>query len=76
MTINLKYFFPVLAFYAPGALMLTGAWMLGYTTDESRELVAFFGGFSGIITSSLCLSMLDMFPSIPFHIGKKPAGGE
>jgi len=49
--IDLRYVIVVLAFYAPGALMLVGAWLLGYSTAEAREDVMVIGGPIGALAA-------------------------
>jgi len=51
MRIDLRYVIVVAAFYAPGLLMLCGAWMLGYSTAEVREVVAKAGGSMGLLAA-------------------------
>lgn len=35
--IDLRYPLVILSFYVPGLLLLIGAWLLGYTTEDVRE---------------------------------------
>jgi hypothetical protein len=59
MTIDLRWLLPVVALYAPGLLMLIGAWALGYTTEEIRGPVGVLGLLTGSLFSvfvvALCL---------------------
>lgn len=45
--IDLRYLAIVAAFYAPGLLVLIGAFTLGYSLNEVRDFVAFIGLFVG-----------------------------
>jgi len=45
--IDLRYVIPVVAFYLPGLMMLTGGWVLGFSVEEMRETVALIGALSG-----------------------------
>ena len=47
MRIDLRYLIIVAMFYVPGALLLIGAWALGYSTNEAREGVALIGAILG-----------------------------
>lgn len=50
--IDLRYPIVIAAFYAPGLMMLIGAWVLGYSTDEARVIVAPIGATIGFIVSA------------------------
>lgn len=47
MKIDLRIPILIAAFYTPGLLVLIGAWALGYSTEEAREVVAFVGLMAG-----------------------------
>lgn len=70
--IDLRYVLLVVAFYAPGALMLIGAWVLGYSTVEVREFVGVFGMLCGLFTAPVVSALLfvDGAP-IWFEIGRR-----
>lgn len=51
MKIDLRIPIIVVAFYTPGFLLLGGAWMLGYSTEEARDVVAVLGIMLGIVVS-------------------------
>ena len=41
-----------MAFYLPGAMLLIGGAFLGYTMEDMRDGIAFFGSFLGFIASA------------------------
>lgn len=43
------------AFYAPGLLMLGGAFALGYTLEEARGVIAAGGGVAGTVAGMMAL---------------------
>lgn len=49
MRIDLRIPIVIAAFYTPGLIFLIGAWLLGYSTEEARDFVAFLGGVLGIL---------------------------
>jgi len=69
MRIDLRYVIVVVAFYAPGLLMLCGAWMLGYSTAEVREVVAMFGGSVGLLSGWLAVVIAIHGAPIWWRIG-------
>lgn len=70
--IDLRYVLIIVAFYAPGALTLIGAWMLGYSTVEVREFVGVLGLLCGFFAASAIgiLLFTDGAP-IWFEIGRR-----
>lgn len=45
--IDLRYPLAILSFYAPGLLLLIGARLIGYNTEEVRQFVAEIGIICG-----------------------------
>ena len=64
MRIDLRYPIVIGVFYLPGLLMLIGAWLLGYSTEEAREVIAVMGGFLGFVSAFLAAFLL--------HVGSDP----
>lgn len=74
MRIDLRYPIVIAAFYAPGLMLLIGAWLLGYSTVEVREAVAFAGsllGLGGIYPAIIVLFLSDHARPIWLHLGKR-----
>jgi len=64
MRIDLRYVIVVAAFYAPGLLMLCGAWILGYSRAEAREFVGVMGIIAGLLScgSSVIVLFIEGAP--------------
>lgn len=58
MRVDLRIFIVIVSFYAPGALMLIGAWALGFSTEEARGFVATIGFGTGLVA---CLGTMVWF---------------
>lgn len=72
LRIDLRYVLIIVAFYAPGALTLIGAWMLGYSTVEVREFVGSLGLFVGFCASSIVgIVLFTGGRPIWFEIGRR-----
>jgi hypothetical protein len=72
MTIDLRYIICFASFYAPGFMLLTGAWLLGYSIAEVRETIAVIGLVMGFMLSLvLAVALFLDGKSIPFSIGGK-----
>lgn len=65
MRIDLRYPIVVASFYAPGVMMLIGAWALGYTMSEVRDVIAVGGAMGGVATSLVCIAILFSFDKKP-----------
>lgn len=64
MRIDLRYIITAAVFYAPGLVMLIGAWMLGFDTSEVRHDVLAIGWASGTAAS--------LFVGMMLFLGGKP----
>ena len=70
MTIDLRYVLPIVAFYAPGLMMLLGGLVLGFSLGEMRYVVAFLGGFCGAALSIAASTILNTIPPIKVRLFK------
>ena len=77
MRIDLRYLIVFGAFYAPGLMMLLGAWALGYSTVEARETVSTFGILFGAFISGLMAIILFTGPcASPIWVTLWKRGGD
>lgn len=79
MRIDLRYPIVIAAFYAPGLMLLIGAWLLGYSTVEVRDFVAIMGFILGLFTLAATIGLLfltDHARPIWLHLGKRRVGDD
>lgn len=54
----LRVLFVVGAFYVPGLMLLLGSWVLGYSLEESRDVIGLMGAFMGIPAAGAAVVVL------------------
>lgn len=58
MWIDMRYPLAIGAFYLPGLLMIVGGWLLGFSLDEMRLVVALLGSILGAMVAGVATAAL------------------